>query len=101
MVSTAFGPHFADAAAAIPQINGTWLIDLRTLCAVLGVVLFGTWWVAKWMQKVEDRLKSGEVRFTALEMKAQNREELLVGIKNQVDRLVRSDDRETERNRND
>ncbi len=95
MVSTAFKPTFADAAP--PKINGDWLIDIRTLCAVLGVLLFSTWWIAKWMQRVEDRLKTGDIRFTALELKAQTREDLLLNIKGQVDRLVNSDDRNMKR----
>ncbi len=95
MLSTAFKPDFADVAP--PTINGNWLIDVRTLCAVMGVVLFGTWWVAKWMQRVEDRLRGGEIRFTALELKAQTREDLLLNIKGQIDRLVNSHDREREK----
>ncbi len=95
MVSTAFKPAFADVNP--PTINGNWLIDIRTLCAVMGTVLFGTWWIAKWMQRVEDRLKGGEVRFTALELKAQDREDILLNIKGQMDRLVDRKDRERDK----
>ena len=86
--STAFKPTFGDAT---PQISGNWLVDIRTLCAVGAVVLGGTWWVARWMQKVEDRLKSGEARFAVIELMAAKREEMLTDIQVRVHHISEGD----------
>ena len=86
--STAFKPTLADVT---PQISGNWLMDIRTICAVGMVVLGGTWWVARWMQKVEDRLKSGEARFAVIELCANKREELLMDIQMKVHHIASGD----------
>jgi len=86
--STAFKPYFADVQ---PQISGNWLVDIRTMCAVGAVVLGGTWWIARWMQKVEDRLKSGEARFAVIELTAVKREEMLRDIQMKVHHIASGD----------
>ena len=86
--STAFKPAFADVQ---PTISGNWLVDLRTVCAVGGVVLFGAWWIARWMQKVEDRLKSGETRFAMIELMAAKREDMLTDIQMKVHHIASGD----------
>lgn len=55
--------------AAPPQtvVNGGWLVDIRTICAVGGIVLIGTWRLSWWMKAIEERLKTGEDRFTRIE----------------------------------
>lgn len=46
--------------AIAPIINSGWLVDLRTVCAVGGCVLAGTWWLAKKFQRIEDQLERAE-----------------------------------------
>src|SRR5690242_13142645 len=79
--STAFKPTFGDAQ---PQISGNWLVDIRTVCVVGAVVLGGTWWVAKWMQKVLDRLQ-------ALEDNATERELVMKDIQLKVHHIASGD----------
>ena len=86
--STAFKPAFADVQ---PTVSGNWLVDLRTVCAVGGVVLAGAWWIARWMQKVEDRLKSGETRFAMIELMAAKREDMLTDIQMKVHHIASGD----------
>ena len=86
--STAFKPTFGDAT---PQISGNWLVDIRTLCAVGAVVLGGTWWIARWMQRVEDRLKAGEARFAVIELTASKRHDLLTDIQMKVHHIASGD----------
>jgi hypothetical protein len=79
--STAFKPTFGDAQ---PQISGNWLVDIRTVCVVGAVVLGGTWWVAKWMQRVLDRLE-------ALELSATERELVMKDIQLKVHHIASGD----------
>jgi len=45
-------------AQAMPHttLSGDWLVDLRTVCAVGGIVLTGSWQISRWQTKVTDRL---------------------------------------------
>lgn len=74
-------------AEAQVKISDTWLLDLRTVCAVLGVVLFGTWHIARWMRKIDDTLKMGEDRFDRIENNMKSRDGVLEQIRNRVDKL--------------
>lgn len=74
-------------AAAQPHITGDWLVDIRTVIAVLGVVLPGTWWIVRWMTKIDDRLKTGEARFKGLEASSYARDKRLSRIENILARL--------------
>ena len=64
-------------AAADVQIKDTWLLDLRTVCAVMGVVLFGTWWIARWMRTIEIRMDKSDERFSRIEASMDRRDETL------------------------
>ena len=46
---------------AAPVISANWLIDIRTVVSVGGIVLTATWWLSKKFQNIEDRLKNAEV----------------------------------------
>ena len=46
---------------AAPIISANWLIDVRTVCSVGGIVLTATWWLGRRFQNIEDRLKNAEV----------------------------------------
>jgi hypothetical protein len=82
LLALAFGE-----VAATPHITGDWLVDIRTVLAVLGVVLPGTWWIVRWMTKIDDRLKLGEARFKGLEANSSARDKRLARIENILARL--------------
>jgi hypothetical protein len=86
MASTAFG-QVLFAQSPPTQISGSWLIDVRTLCAVGGVVLLGTWRIGRWMKRIEDRLDDGDTRFSRIELSMKERHELLRDIERKMDRL--------------
>ena len=52
-----------------PQINGNWLVDLRTVFAVGGVVLGGTAFIIRWMSRIEARLEAGDKWMKAIDEK--------------------------------
>lgn len=61
MLGTAFGAVLSQAVPhAASQITGELTMDLKTICAVGGVVLMGSWHASQWMQKVSDRLSDVE-----------------------------------------
>ncbi len=55
------------ATGVSPQISADWLVDLRTVLTVGGVVLPATWWLSRAFTRISDRLEAGDVRFAALE----------------------------------
>lgn len=69
MVATAIG-------GVATQISSDWTVDIRTVCAVGGIVLPGVWWMSSRLTKFSDRLKDGDERFDRFEKlfeKIQNR----------------------------
>lgn len=42
-------------------------MDVRTVCAVGGIVIPGVWWLSSRMKGVADRLKEGDERFKKFE----------------------------------
>jgi hypothetical protein len=46
---------------AAPIVSANWLIDIRTVCSVGGIVLTATWWLGRRFQNIEDRLKNAEL----------------------------------------
>lgn len=69
------------------QITDKWLVDIRTVVSVLGVVLFGVWWISRWMRTVEVSLKSGHERFDDIERRMDRRDELIAQLKTTIDQL--------------
>lgn len=65
---------------AANQIGGDLLMDLKTVCAVGGVVLLGTWHLSKWMQEIVDRLKEQDKHRTELELKISKLEGMLLRL---------------------
>lgn len=45
---------------AAPVISANYLIDVRTVVSVGGIVLTATWWLGRRFQNIEDRLKNAE-----------------------------------------
>lgn len=45
---------------AAPIISANWLIDVRTVLSVGGIVLTATWWLGRKFQNIEDRLRAAE-----------------------------------------
>ena len=76
--TTAFSrAMFADSA---PHIDGSWLMDFRTVCAVGAVVLLGTWRIGRWMKGIEDKLAIGDERFGRIENNMTQRNDILNDI---------------------
>ena len=63
------------------------LMDLKTICAVLGVVVAGLWFIRGWMVKIEDKLKEGESRFNRFDEEAEKRASQLRSIEDKLNRL--------------
>ena len=78
-------------SAADVQIKDTWLLDLRTVCAVMGVVLFGVWWISRWMRGIDDALKYSDERFARLEASTQQWKDILLDIQKRIDKLTCED----------
>lgn len=79
--------HTFFAQAPAPHIDGTWLLDLRTITAVSSVVLYGTWILARWMKRIDDRLEFGERLFEAINKRMDARDVKLDEIQKRVDTL--------------
>lgn len=64
----AFSTALASTTGTPPtQISGDWQVDLRTVCAVAGVVLPAVMWLTKKYAAIEARLATTEERFNKLE----------------------------------
>ena len=61
------GAGMAATGGATTQVSADWLVDLRTVLTVGGVVLPATWWLSRAFTRISDRLEAGDVRFAALE----------------------------------
>ena len=76
-LSVWFSRAFVASDAVPQQISDNWLVDLRTVVSVLGVVLFGTWWIARWMRTIEIRMDKSDERFSRIEASMDRRDETL------------------------
>lgn len=108
LLATLVFPFFAVAGTALGMIaaqvttpagppatqtilSGGWLVDVRTVLAVLGVVLPATWWLS-WkftgftdMQKViTTRLESGDKRFAVIESNLREIEQKMQEMREQI-----------------
>jgi len=75
-----FGTAAGAAASAQTQVSADWLVDLRTVLTVGGVVLPATWWLSRAFTRISDRLEAGDVRFAALERTLARMEERLAKL---------------------
>lgn len=75
MVGT--GAGMAATGGATPQVSADWLVDLRTVLTVGGVVLPATWWLSRAFTGIADRLSAGDRRFAELERTLARMEERL------------------------
>lgn len=69
------------------HVTGDWLVDMRTIAAVGGVVLLGTWRIGRWMSKIDNRMDVGERRFDNLETRMNHRDARLDRIEKILDGL--------------
>lgn len=77
----------APGAPGTHQLDGSWLVDVRTICAVGGIVLLGTWRIGRWMRRIEDRLDAGDERFKRIEEGMKAREGILARLEHSIARL--------------
>jgi len=74
------GAGMAATGGATTQVSADWLVDLRTVLTVGGVVLPATWWLSRAFTRISDRLEAGDVRFAALERTLARMEERLAKL---------------------
>lgn len=55
VISVLCSVFFADASTpGVTKISSEWMLDLKTICAVGGVVYLGAWRLSRWMKAIED-----------------------------------------------
>lgn len=70
-----------------PTIAPDWRVDLRTVCAVGGVVLPAAWFIGRWMKKIELRLDQGEKWQVSVDVRMNHRDERLESIESTLAKL--------------
>lgn len=87
VATTALAHTFFAQIPGPPHIDGTWLLDLRTIIAVGSIVMIGTWRLGRWMKRIDDRLDVGEKLFEAINKRMDTRDITLGEIQQRVDTL--------------